>query len=714
MRTFVVVLALLAARVAVADDLVDIDGDGDIDDDDRKALEAAELIEVKDKSDATKLTESSRAVTVVDLRRARERGADLGEVMARAHGVAVRRTGGLGSASRFSLNGLYDQQVRFFLDGIPLDLAGFGLGIENVPVELLQRVDVYRGVVPIAFGADALGGGVDLVTDPSWVDRAAISYQVGSFGLHRVSLGARARDASTGLALGLSLFTDRARNDYPVVANVPNAVGTPTPTRVRRFHDGYLAGGAIVEGGIVARGIVERALVRLYETTYDKELQSNPTMTVPYGEATYGGDSRGGTGELALASGPWHARVVLGGSRSTTDFHDVSGGRFYGWYGHVQGMRSNWTGELGRDGTDQRQIANAAFARALVQREVGAHHRVRLAVAPTLAWRTGIDFLDPNPDGRDPANAERNARQIVGGVEHELTEGRIENTSFAKVYSLATDAEQHQAGYTFVRVKSSFLRFGVGDSAMLRLTDELRLKASYEWATRLPSADELFGDGVLVKENLELQPEHSHNANLGVQLERETSSGTWTADVSAFARLADQLIVPTPKDQYVIYENVFAARILGVEGMVGWTTPRGWATVTANGTFQDPRNTSSDGLFGAYNGDRIPNRPWLFASLEGMVRRRDLVRDNDELSLFASSRYVHEFFRSWESQGAHDFKQVVPTQLSHGVGVTYAARGATSLAITVELQNVTDARVYDSYGAQRPGRALSLKLTGEL
>ena len=38
-------------------------------------------------------------------------------------------------------------------------------GIANVPVNLIERVEIYRGVVPIRFGADALGGAVNLVSD---------------------------------------------------------------------------------------------------------------------------------------------------------------------------------------------------------------------------------------------------------------------------------------------------------------------------------------------------------------------------------------------------------------------------------------------------------------------------------------------------------------------------------------------------------------------
>jgi len=78
------------------------------------------------------------------------------EIAGATQGVAVRRVGGLGSNARFSLNGPYDDQIRFFLDGVPLELAGYPFESPR-PVNLVNRVEVYRGVVPVRFGADALG-----------------------------------------------------------------------------------------------------------------------------------------------------------------------------------------------------------------------------------------------------------------------------------------------------------------------------------------------------------------------------------------------------------------------------------------------------------------------------------------------------------------------------------------------------------------------------
>ncbi|MEM6533055.1 MAG: TonB-dependent receptor plug domain-containing protein [Myxococcota bacterium] len=110
--------------------------------------EEPEVITVEGRSVGKSIEDSAKAVTVIETSEAQERAADLGEVLARTQGVGVQRTGGLGSPARLSLNGLTDDQIRFFIDGVPLEIAGFPFGLANVPVNIVDRVEVYRGVVP--------------------------------------------------------------------------------------------------------------------------------------------------------------------------------------------------------------------------------------------------------------------------------------------------------------------------------------------------------------------------------------------------------------------------------------------------------------------------------------------------------------------------------------------------------------------------------------
>ena len=206
---------------------------------------------VTGQSEATKLRQSAQAVAVIETQVARLQTADLGEVMAQVQGVNVRRSGGLGSATRFALNGLTDDQIRFFLDGIPLDFVGYSFGIANVPVNLIDRVEIYKGVVPVRFGADALGGAVNLVSPEGFLGTGgSVSYQVGSFGTHRTALSVQHQPDSSGFFVQASAFYDRARNNYEVDVEVPDERGRLSAATVPRFHDTYEAMGVNGEVGV--------------------------------------------------------------------------------------------------------------------------------------------------------------------------------------------------------------------------------------------------------------------------------------------------------------------------------------------------------------------------------------------------------------------------------------------------------------------------------
>jgi homoserine trans-succinylase len=97
------------------------------------------------------------------------------------------------------------------------------------------------------------------------------------------------------------------------------------------------------------------------------------------------------------------------------------------------------------------------------------------------------------------------------------------------------------------------------------------------------------------------------------------------------------------------------------------------------------------------------------------LRLRVPLRSDQSLEPFYRGHYTHEFFRSWESLGDPSFKNVIPTQVSHDLGLTWLVQtNWTAVFSTLEVCNVTNAALFDFYGVQRPGRAVYLKVTGEI
>jgi vitamin B12 transporter len=343
---------------------------------------------------------------------------------------------------------------------------------------------------------------------------------------------------------------------------------------------------------------------------------------------------------------------------------------------------------------------------------------LRLTLAPDFTSRNGEERLRVDPTRIDPLTTTRNLFQLVSGLEHTYRDGadRVENVAFVKHYLYHPSTDQVDVAYNEVReIEDTEQRLGGGDAVRVRIVDGLIAKGSYEYALRLPRPDELFGDGALLAPNLELEPETSHNANLGALLESELHPGVGTLalEVTGFLRHTRGMIVRLIAEDRVhsIHQNVFTVRTLGADGMLRWDAPRRWLSLQTNATYLDQRNASERGPFAAFEGQRVPNRPWLFSNASATVRAVGVAAERDELSFAWVTRYVHSFLPGWGDTSARDVTNRIPTQITQSASVAYSVRGAYDVHFALDVSNLTDERVYDVLGVQRPGRAAFLKVT---
>ncbi len=153
--------------------------------------------------------EASFAVTVVPVDDSLAPSADVATAVQRAPGVHVQRLGGLGDWSSVSIRGGTARQVEVFLDGLPLNPEGGGAAnLSELPLWAFDRVEVYRGLAPLAIDSAAMGGVVHLVSREGGDGRFAGALSAGSWGTLRAQAvsegavvdGARAFLAVDGLA----------------------------------------------------------------------------------------------------------------------------------------------------------------------------------------------------------------------------------------------------------------------------------------------------------------------------------------------------------------------------------------------------------------------------------------------------------------------------------------------------------------------------------
>jgi vitamin B12 transporter len=228
--------------------LVDSDGKGTADRNNTPSPESKELSSVTvvgqtdEQAEVQKIRNNVMPVTVITSKQIENRAGNLNEILARQAGVQIRLSGGLGSESRISVRGLEGKRVQIFLDGNPLNSPDGSLGINDLPVQIIERIEIYKGSVPAWLGGDGLGSAVNVVfrhRDISYID-ASISRQ--SYNTQLASLILKKTFDKQGIEAGVGVFDTRSDNDYTMLS--PYQPGL----KIKRDHDKYhsiLAGGSI-------------------------------------------------------------------------------------------------------------------------------------------------------------------------------------------------------------------------------------------------------------------------------------------------------------------------------------------------------------------------------------------------------------------------------------------------------------------------------------
>jgi iron complex outermembrane receptor protein len=137
----------------------------------------------------------------------------LADVLAESVGVQVRRLGGLGAFSTLSIRGSTPGQVQFYMDGVPLSRAqNEVVNLSDLPLDAVERVEVYRSFVPIAFSRAGPGGAVTIVTkSPGPEPRTGFSSARPMARSRRARRAPNARSASDGGSTCSSARTPGAR-----------------------------------------------------------------------------------------------------------------------------------------------------------------------------------------------------------------------------------------------------------------------------------------------------------------------------------------------------------------------------------------------------------------------------------------------------------------------------------------------------------------------
>lgn len=484
------------------------------------------------------------------------------DLLAGLPGVNVTQSGGIGQVSTLFLRGTNSTHTLVLIDGVRIGsvTAGFA-SLEQIPVEQIERIEIVRGPRSSLYGADAIGGVIQIFTrhgQASGGIAPSLSMTAGSHGLFGSEAGLSGGDSHAwyNLSLGGEYTSGFPGCRMGAAEAFAGCFVDDTRDNAYRNWNGAANAGYRWDNG------TELAFTWLRSKN-----------DVGYAGSPYGGNDAVNEQRVAgarLSFSPLEAwKVTLNAGQSKDLATTYYQGTYYGAYyalaqtGYFNSRRNqfSWQNDI--------------------------------ALASNQLLTLGVDYqqehLDSSTgylaDNRDDTGTYAQYLGTFGRNEVQLSVRHDHNQQYG-----SHDTGAASWGYHF--------------------DHGLRVYASYGTAFHAPTFNDLYYPPYygVPSANPDLKPEKSRSAELGVAQQL----GPWNWGVSAYQTRIDDLILLDPSRNYVPF-NVSKARIRGVEGQLGANLD-GWR-VQAYLTLQQPKD-AGNATADANSGNLLPRRPERMARID--------------------------------------------------------------------------------------------------
>ena len=657
----------------------------------------------------------------MDLSEMKNTTRSLSEALQKLPGMKLRESGGVGSDMQIMLDGFSGKHVKVFIDGVPQEGTGTAFDLNNIPANFAERIEVYKGVVPVGFGTDALGGVINIVTNKKRRDWFLDgSYSYGSFNTHKsyVHFG---QTFKNGLTYEVNAFQNFSDNDYHI-DNYITEFGEDGVTEstdrnkiyhVKRFNDRFHNEAVIGKIGVVDKPWADLLMVGLNYNHFYKEIQTGVYQYIVFGQKHRKGHSFMPSLEYSkrdlLVKG---LDVVLTANYNHNITHNIDTASCkYNWLG-----QRKYTGTPGEQSYQNNESKNTNWNGTFtVNYRIGSAHMLTLNHVLSTFERTTRSYVNGSSQ-ISAFNIPKITRKNITGLSYRMMLSEKWNISaFGKYYNQFNKGpvSQNDDGVgDYINLSRRTSSFGYGAAGTYFIIDGLQAKLSYEKAYRLPTTDELFGDEDLEAGQASLRPEKSDNVNFNLSYEKQIGKHNLYLEGSLIYRNTKDYIKrgldAIGGMSYGIYENHGKVKTKGFNVSARYSYSH-WFSI--GGTFNN-LNARDDERYRAGNtlqesvsyGQRIPNQPYTFANFDANFTWRDLFAKGNALTVSYDSYYQHEFPLYWEALGDPRTKSKVPEQFSHNLTIGYSIRNGR-YNLSLECRNLTDEKLYDNFSLQKAGRA---------
>ena len=662
------------------------------------------------KSKAQRHREVPSAITIIDSQELKYKTATLNEILDNAAGIKVAQQGGLGNASRIIIQGMDGKRIGIFINGMPMGNSD-EFQLSSIPIDMVDEVEIYKGIIPAWLGGDGLGGAVNIRLKDFKKNHLEMAFEAASYNTYIGSLQLKHYLGKTSTALHAGATMNYAKNNYSFSS--PFELGRI----IHRDHDAYTHGGFNV-GISSQQWWFDQFDLTLSADYYRKEIQGG-LMNVQNNIQHAFTRTRSASTSLSLE------KSFLKG-KLTAQFHSIVGFSLvnqvdtshycYDFIGNrfPSGSGRGEIGAVPNDSHDRhttvRELLNLTY-------KIGNNQLVTWTTNYRYGCKMPKDELADSYSRLPTSGYPSRLHSIVSGLTHELKlyGGKFTNELGIKLFNHHSEvlpfAEAIMLQDKLKASTNHSTMAGWSEAMALHLlpNNALTLKASVQSTVRMPIAEELFGDGVLLLPSEKLRPERSFNINAGaIWLINAMRYPQVRIGINTFYMSAKDMIKLMYSSMNMAYDNIGKVRVMGIDMEMESKLNR-WLDLQGNITWQDARDMRKEAVGGGENFHyryRIPNMPYLFGNV-GIRLHKDGLLSKSSSSAFASTfGFTKAFSYNWEASNHNTM--LIPARYCWDVAVHHSFNKRCQLSF--EIRNILNRENWAEFRYPMERRTFHLKM----
>lgn len=656
------------------------------------------------KSKARQIREQAMPVHVLQIEKISGAVNSMSDVLSKTAGITLRNSGGVGSTSRISVRGLEGKRIGIFIDGLPLSDNSEYNGLNAIPVDVIERIEVYKGIVPAKFGGSAIGGAINIVLKEYPPYYCEVKYNQASYNTHIASIGLKRNLSDKGYLIGAGGGYTYSDNNYKMELPLQKN------TFVRRDHDAYEKKFGGLSFASTKWWFDEFELEAAYTST-GKEIQGIEHNIQ---------HARQDVEVLSVSNKMDKKNFLMEGleleinnlySYSIFQFTDTSSYR-YQWDMTPYIPVSKLGGEIGNDANATHNKSHNFIQRTNLNYIINQSHAINFNSQYNYVKGMPSDSLRDAVLGYQ-THFNSDMHSWVGGLSHEYNSPhqKLANMLALKCYfySMNTSKLKRISSPDREKLHARKYNFGISNAIRYRFSPSILAKASIAYDVRLPNEQELLGDGFLTAPATDLLPEKNKSVNLSFMYDKIGWNKRFQVELNLFLmELTDMIRFTEGMLQYQ-YQNFGEMRSIGTEVDVKWDATS-WLYLFMNATYQDLRDIRKyeHGTTPNFTkGDRMPNIPYLMANSGFELHKANLLGRKSYSRLLFDGHFVEAYYYNFRKSNYDEPK--IPRSFVFNAGLEHSMMDG-AIVLGLQLNNLTNAKVLSEFNRPLPGRNYAVKI----